>query len=308
MFLEELHRLQMHSHLSGSHRHFSFATIEFVEGVSGIRPRTFYDAIQQLRDLAKHRNQQHKHLYEEINRLRNEISDKSIAIACLANRHVLENLPKGKTDILSTKLGLSRREQDDLKAATPRWKATWELAVQEELRLMISDVKQSRPAASCPSASKSGSTRTAQAPNPPSRPLTALLRGDFDQWAGSKAGKTYCQAFTPGDAIPRKSMPYEGWPSYRRGLDFYSETSANIHGYGKAYDTKDGTWMKSDALIFEWLKPKTTMEDGTVDWKNEWRARGLPEAITPVARSPPVAEPPIPKPPVEDPILEPTSC
>ena len=284
-FLDKLQRLHRDSQtISAAHRYFDLATSAFVEVVSGVRPKNFYDAIQTLREITKQRSQQYKHLYDEIKTMRAEIALHKQIITCLEYRHVLESLPN--KDALISKLSLNSA---DLKDASPTWKHTWRLAVETELAAMLQDVINTRVAASSgaptatsappptgPAPSPSPAAGPAASTPPPPR-LTTLLRQEFDLWVHRHPKPM--AAMVASGAPNVSNIDYSDWRSYQRGRQLYGELSTNIHTYGKTYDVNDGSWLKTDALILHWLKPKVSKDDGEVTgvtWDDEWTSRGLP--------------------------------
>jgi DNA polymerase III gamma/tau subunit len=180
--------------------------------VSGARQHDFYEAIDVLRDMAKHRNQQHKHLFDEIQSLHVQIEKHRKVIVCLEYRHALENLSLGGQGYL---MKHKIKRESEFKKATIRWQATWDLAVEMELFRMCTEkhLKVTQTAAPPPSQGiPTSSTTVAQSPSgvvqassastgaplasanaqnavtPPS--LQSLLQKDFNIW--SSRNQTKC--------------------------------------------------------------------------------------------------------------------
>ena len=208
-FLTVLSGLLEEPRISTAHRHFDLATLAFVEIVSGARQVDFYQAIDALRDFAKHHNQQHKRLLDEIMKLRDQVAKHKKIIVCLEYRHLLEHLSQEGENFL---VKIKNKDPDKLKKATPRWKEVWELAVETELLRMCqekdpqlmqtvtssvapvatsSSTTSTQPqsaiiqAVSAPSGPPTASTNAVTQPSPPVLDpprLKSLLQNDFNFW------------------------------------------------------------------------------------------------------------------------------
>ena len=210
-FLAVLSGLLEEPRISTAHRHFDLATLAFVEIVSGAHQVDFYQAIDALRDFAKHQNQQHKHIFQEILMMRDQIEKYRKVIVCLEYRHAFENLSLGGQGyLMKNKI----KYENEFKKGTIRWQATLDLALEMELFRMCTEKhsKKMKTAAPPPSLgiptspttiaqSPSGGVQThsastgapgasANAQNavtPPS--LRSLLQKDFNIWPSKNTTK-----------------------------------------------------------------------------------------------------------------------
>ena len=215
--LDQLQKLHREPHISMSHRHFDLATLAFVEIISGAQLNDFYDAIQTLRDIAKYRNEQYKHFFDEIKTLRSKIERHRRVIVCLEYRHVLEHLSREGEEYI-VKQG--RRKRPDLRTGTDMWQAAWELAVETELLKMCQEKDPPLPPSTSTTGSSASSTTAAQSSSqsapttlPPSPPiLRSLLQKDFNVW--SSANPTMCSDISHGRPI---NQPVQAAPVSQGG-------------------------------------------------------------------------------------------
>jgi hypothetical protein len=288
--------------LSATHHQFQVNVIAFTATITtSSNSKTDKEAFKLLRDTGAERHQQWQILYSAIKDLNNELAKKKKAIACLAYRHVLEHLPNQDSAAWKALWTIRGRQT----SATGKWKVTWELAVGQELLMMVNEYN-GRPAVADPgpaglvtkvgaavptAARRPGATgpvaalaaalsatataAAAAAPGPVVKPpqpqrLKPLIRSDFDYHVGQ-----WVRNFR-GAPVPPLSINDLGdwttWPSYDRGKILYSSLSGSIHTFGNAYEVDDSNWLSSDAAILAWLRPNGPVDATTkeVVWGDEW--------------------------------------
>lgn len=290
--------------LSATHYEFQVNVIAFTATITtSSNPKTDKEAFRLLRDTGAERHQQWQILYSAIKDLNSELAKKKKAIACLAYRHVLEYLPNQDSAAWVALWTIRGRQT----SATGKWKVTWELAVGQELLVMVNEYN-GRPAVADPGSAglvttvgaavpaadrRSGATgplaaltaalsatataaATVAAPAQPYR-LKPLIQSDFDyhvrQWVRRFRG-----ALVPPLSIHNLG-DWTTWPSYDRGKILYSSLSGSIHTFGSAYEVDDSNWLSSDAAILAWLRPNGLVDATTkeVAWGDEWKTeKGLP--------------------------------
>lgn len=258
LLLDELQRLHKDVPIiSPAHIYFQRATVAFADMVTNSRADDFYDAVQKLKEFAKHHNQHYKYLYDEIQRLQRDIALHQQIIVCLEYRHVLESLPQ--KDIIES-WGDAKDDH------TSQWKSTWEKAARIQLTAMLEVLIDRKTV-------EAGTPMLVGPRRPLSAPLTELFQFDFDYWV--RKHQKALKAMVTSQQADLATMEYSEFRSYQRGYHLYGELSTNIHDYGKSYVLDDGTWLKGDKIVLEWLQPEVS-SGGEVDWKAEWAKRHLP--------------------------------